>query len=62
MTEWRNFYGIKGLSVSEDGKVRRDYDDKYMLMGINTKYLKIQKDKEKNSIIRLKDKGEVRVD
>lgn len=62
MTEWRKFYGIKGISVSEDGKVRRDYDDKYMLMGINTKYLKIQKDKEKNSIIRLKDKGEVRVD
>ena len=43
MTEWRKFYGIKGISVSEDGKVRRDYDDKYMLMGINTKYLKIQK-------------------
>ena len=60
---FRHYYYVKGMIVSYDGKiVKREYDDKYMINGKNTHYLKVVTNEEGNLVVRLKKEGEIRVD
>lgn len=62
--QWRPYYRIPGMEVSEDGQVRRHYTKNInaLLPSRPPKWLKPQTDKNGNSIVRTKSHGDLRID
>lgn len=62
--EWRKYFKIPGMEVSENGDIRRYYNDDIdsLIKKRPPKYMKRQKDKEGNPIVRTRDHGNLRID